>query len=137
MTHASLSCLSQSLDKTSTLALVEGGREGGGCRSSEREKVRDGIGGMVARALMEDAWKWEWQRWITFIQYTSRRNIIHPTNNHNAGRKKKQASSIHRVQSLLVQGDRIEIVGGGLSQYSPSSLYWKTVRVKLGTEISY
>lgn len=85
-------------------------------------------------ALMEDTWKWKWQRWITFIQYTRCRNIIHPTNNHNAGKK---PAFFHRVQFLLVGGDRIEIVGGGLSQCSPSSLYWKTVRVKLGTEISY
>lgn len=86
---------------------------------------------------MEWWWEHSWrthgnekrQRWITFIQYTSCRNIIHPTNNHNAGKNSPLPQS--------VEDDRIEIVGGGLSQCSPSRLYWKTVRVKLGTEISY
>lgn len=78
---------------------------------------------------------WKWQRWITFIQYSSCRSII-PTPNKQSQHWKEMVF-FHRIQSLLRQGDRIEIVGGGLSHYSPSSIYWKTVWVKLSTEISY
>lgn len=134
MTHASLSCPSQSHDKTSTVRAPGRIRE-------ERERKEGAAGGreiklhgLMVGALTEDTWKFKGKKKdsATTLDYICTYNTqawehSSPTNK----QKKLQSCSTKRGGS-----DKREIVGEG-SASSPSKLYWKTVQVKLGTEISY
>lgn len=84
-------------------------------------------------ALTEDTWKFKKkEKSATTLDYICTYNTQAWEHNSPTNKQKKlQSCSTKRGGS-----DKREIVGEG-SASSPSKLYWKTVQVKLGTEISY
>lgn len=139
MTHASLSCLSESacilLIKPQHWPWLNGeGWEGvaGGWAERERKKTLK-----IQRMWngWEDAYgrdKKEKQLWISYKADTSWRKII-PNAQHSDTNELQPLTPIPASRRWWNRDSG----GGGISQNSPSIVYWKTVRERLCTEISY